>query len=72
MYKPSTYPIFLPIYLYLQDLLLTELVMLMKPNINSVKIHPQLIYNTHPVYSAVVGASSLWPPIWASIFVHEV
>jgi hypothetical protein len=66
MYKPSTYPIFLPIYLYLQDLLLTELVMLMKPNINSVKVHPQLINNnTHPVYSVLVGASSFVAPYLA-------
>ncbi len=33
----------------------------MKPNINSVEVHPQLTYNGHPVDGALVGASSLWP-----------
>ncbi len=32
----------------------------MKPNINSVEVHPQLSNNEHPVDVALVGASSLW------------
>jgi hypothetical protein len=33
-----------------------------KPNINSVEIHPQLHNNVHPMDGALVGAgSSLWP-----------
>jgi len=34
----------------------------MKPNINSVELHPQLSNNEHPVDGALVGACSLWPP----------
>jgi hypothetical protein len=34
----------------------------MKPNINSVELHPQLSNNEHPVDGALVGAGSLWPP----------
>jgi hypothetical protein len=33
----------------------------MKPNINSVEVHPQLNHNGHPVDGALVGAGSLWP-----------
>jgi hypothetical protein len=33
----------------------------MKPNINSVEVHPQLSNNEHPVDGALVGAGSLWP-----------
>jgi hypothetical protein len=32
-----------------------------KPNINSVEVHPQLSTNGHPVDGALVGAGSLWP-----------
>ncbi len=32
----------------------------MKPNINSVEVHPQLSNNGHPVNGALVGAGSLW------------
>jgi hypothetical protein len=32
----------------------------MKPNINSVEVHPQLGNNGHPVGRAMVGAGSLW------------
>jgi len=31
-----------------------------KPNINSVEVHPQLSDNGHPVDAALVGAGSLW------------
>jgi len=40
---------------------LTELVTKVKPNINSVEVHPQLSNNGHPVDGVLVGASSLWP-----------
>ncbi len=33
----------------------------MKPNINSVEVHPQLSNTGHPVDGALVGAGSLWP-----------
>jgi hypothetical protein len=31
-----------------------------KPNINSVEVHPQLSNNGHPVDGALVSAGSLW------------
>jgi hypothetical protein len=31
-----------------------------KPNTNSVEIHPQLSNNEHPVDGLLVGAGSLW------------
>jgi hypothetical protein len=43
------------------DLLLIEWVTKMKPGSNSVKDHPQLSHNRHPVDGALVGAGSLWP-----------
>ncbi len=43
------------------DLSPTELVTKMKPNINSVEVHPKLSNNGHPVDGALVGAGSLWP-----------
>jgi hypothetical protein len=43
------------------DLLITELVTKVKPNINPVEVHPQLSHNCHPVDGALVGAGSLWP-----------
>jgi len=33
----------------------------MKPNINSIEVHPKLSNNGHPVDGALVGAGSLWP-----------
>jgi hypothetical protein len=36
---------------------------MVKPNINSVEIHPQLSNNGHPVDDALVGAGSLWPSL---------
>jgi hypothetical protein len=59
MYKPSTYlvvtyfPTYLPTY---ETSFPTELVTKVKPNINSVEIHPQLSNNGHPVDGALVGA----------------
>jgi hypothetical protein len=32
-----------------------------KPNINSVEVHPHLSNNRDPVDGALVGAGSLWP-----------
>jgi hypothetical protein len=32
-----------------------------KPNINSVEVHPQLSNNRHLVDDALVGAGSMWP-----------
>jgi hypothetical protein len=37
-----------------------ELVVNMNPDINSVKVHPQLSHNGHPVGGVLVGACSLW------------
>jgi hypothetical protein len=31
-----------------------------KPNINSLEVHPQLSNNKHPMDGALVGAGSLW------------
>jgi hypothetical protein len=64
MYKPSTYleVAYFPTYMPIWDLFPTELVTKMKPNINSVELHPQLSNNGHPVDGALVGAGSLWPP----------
>jgi len=39
-----------------------------KPNINSVKVHPKLSNNKHPVDGALVGAGSLRPDGAQSIF----
>jgi hypothetical protein len=39
----------------------TELVTKVKPNINSVEVHPQLSNTRHPVDDARMGAGSLWP-----------
>jgi hypothetical protein len=39
-----------------------------KPNINSVEVHPHLSNNSHPVDGVMVGAGSLWPLLWAYFF----
>jgi hypothetical protein len=39
----------------------TQLVTEVKPNIDSVDIHPQLSNNRHPVDGVLAGAGSLWP-----------
>jgi hypothetical protein len=46
---------------YAGDLFLTKLVTKVKPNVNSVEIHPQLSNKGLPVDGALVGAGSLWP-----------
>jgi hypothetical protein len=38
----------------------SELFTKVKPNINFVRVHPQLSNNRHPVDGALVGAGSLW------------
>ncbi len=63
MYKPSIYLevayflTYLPMY---ETYFLTELVTKMKPNFNSVEVHPQLSNKRHPVDGALVGAGLLW------------
>jgi hypothetical protein len=67
MYKLSTYliVIYFPTYLSVYETLFpTELVTKVKPNINSVEVHPQLSINRHPVDGALVGAGSLWSHRW--------
>jgi hypothetical protein len=39
----------------------TQLVIKVKPTINSVEVHPQLSNNRHPVDDALVVAGSVWP-----------
>ncbi len=62
MYRPSTYlkvayfPTCLPTH---ETYFLPELGTKMKPNINSVEVHPQLSNNRHPVDGALVGAGLL-------------
>jgi hypothetical protein len=59
MYKPSIYLVvafFFNLSTYIWDLFLTELVTKVKPNINSVEVHPQLSNNRHPVDGVLVGA----------------
>jgi len=44
-----------------------KLVTKVKPNINSVEVHPQLSNNGHPVDGAMVGAGSVWSAVQTSI-----
>ncbi len=32
----------------------------MKPDVNSIEVHPQLSHNRHPVDDVLVGTGSLW------------
>jgi hypothetical protein len=72
MYKPSTYLVvafffffpYLPIW---ETYFLENWVTKVKPNINSVEVHPQLSNNRHPVDDALVGAGSLWPT-WMGLY----
>ncbi len=66
IYLPSRY-LFSYLSTYIWDLFLTKLVTKVKPNLNSVEVHPQLSNNGHPVDGALVGAAgSLLPniPSW--------
>jgi len=71
MYKPSTCLVvitYFPTYFaYVWDLFLTELVTKVKPEINSVDVHPQLSNNGHAVDGALVGAGSLMTGTWRSV-----
>jgi len=61
MYKPSIYLeityflTYLSLYVCVCDLFLTDLVTMVKPNITSVEVHPQLSNNGHPVDDGVKG-----------------
>ncbi len=59
MYKPSSYIIinYFPTYLCMQNLLVIKV----KPNINSLEVHPQLSNNGHPMDGMLAGVNSLWP-----------
>jgi hypothetical protein len=67
MYKPSTYLVmtyfltylYIYIYIYIWDLFPTEFVTKVKPNINSVEIHPQL--HNKRAFNGWCAGSSLWP-----------
>jgi hypothetical protein len=59
MYKPSTFVLVTYFPTYIWDLLPTELVTNVKPNVNSVEVHLQLSTYGHPVDGALVGAYSL-------------
>ncbi len=62
-YLPSSYLFsFLPTYVW--DLFPSELATKVKPNINSVEVHPYLSNNGHLVDCALVGAGSLWLCMW--------
>jgi hypothetical protein len=58
-YLVTYFPTYLPkndsTYIYKSEFLLNCLPMV-KPNINSVKVHPQLSNKKHPVDGAMVGA----------------
>jgi hypothetical protein len=62
MYNPSTYlvdsysPTYLPIC---ETYFLQKFVTKVKPNINSVEVHPHLSNNGDPVDGALVGAGSI-------------
>jgi hypothetical protein len=60
MYKPSTYLIISFFSTYIQDLFRRNWLPRVKPNINSVEVHPQLSNKGHPVDGVLVGAGSLW------------
>jgi hypothetical protein len=42
-----------------------------KPNINSVEVHPQLSNNSHQVGGMLLGAGSLWPIFRPFTFVKK-
>jgi hypothetical protein len=55
MYKPLTF--FPHLSPNIEDLFLIEWDTRFKPHINSVKVHPQLNHNGHPLDGALVGAA---------------
>jgi len=60
MYKTSTWLLitYFPTYLPTYE---TYFLHKVKPNINSVEVHPELTNNGYRVDGALVGAGSLWP-----------
>jgi hypothetical protein len=42
----------------------------MKPNVNSVEVHPQLSNNRHPVDGVLMGAGSLWSYIYEGVVIE--
>jgi hypothetical protein len=69
-YKPPTCPgsyLFSYLCTYIWDLFHTESVTKVKPNTNSVKVHPQLSNISHPVDGPLVGAGPLWPEEWSFV-----
>jgi hypothetical protein len=75
MYKPYIYLLcsYLFSYLstYIWDLFLKKLFTKVKPNVNSVEVHPQLFNNGHPMDGALVGVGSLWPLIRGYLVVRN-
>ncbi len=72
MYKPSTYLVitYFPSYLPIYETYFLQLVTKVRPNVNSVEVHPQLSDNGHPVDGALVGAASQWPVSLGSFHGH--
>jgi hypothetical protein len=58
MYKPSNYLVVTIFPTYIWELFPT--VTKVKPDINSVEVHPQLKNKKHPMDGAPVGAGPLW------------
>jgi hypothetical protein len=57
------FPTYLPIH---KDLILIEWVIKVKPDINSLEVHPQLSlisHNQHPVDGVLMGDGSIWMKI---------
>ncbi len=71
MYKPLAYlvvtyfPTCRPVY----DTSFSELVTKVRPDINSVEVHPKLSNNGHPVDGVLVGVGSLWPAFFGCIYI---
>ncbi len=42
----------------------TKLVTKMKPNVNSIQVHPKLSNNIHPMDGVPMSAGSLWLKTW--------
>jgi hypothetical protein len=75
MHKPSTYlviTLFSYLSTYIRDLFLTELVTKVKPNINSVEVHPQLSNDGHPVDGKVKPKAAGFTGIRACCIRHSV
>jgi hypothetical protein len=64
-------PSFSYLWAYIQDTLLALWVTMVKPDINSVEIHPQWCHNRHPVDRALVDTGSVWSPNITSKFLKK-